>query len=293
MATRALYILANLRRRLGYDVPIRDPYGQLNEVSMDILSRTDLMSTWKTGILKTVAPYGTGTASVNIGSVTVTIVAPGVVDAAMTGRKWRADTDTAYYRILTANPGPNTLTLETAYNGDVNLILGAYQIYQDEYTLASDFDGFVVNIRDMVLDQQLDSRNIVYGEAVYGLDTPMGTPSMYCFVTPDSTGNWRIRLQPQATDVRYYEYTYRRKRTILNAWNDELDIPSEHDDMVLAGMRARITSDPKDIADFETYIRRFKTDKDKDSAVRHIMSGMRSQYAAIPLPRPGSRYMTP
>lgn len=272
--SKALVILAAVRRRLGQDIPIRDPYGILNVVSMDILSRLDYLPLWTVAILRTVAPYDDGTASVNITSKTVAGVGTTWTDA-MVGRKFKFDNDTAYYRIA-SRTNDTELKLEEAYAGDENASGEDYVIFQDEYSLASDFDGLVTYIKDLKNDKILDQRSILYGDAVYDMSVTAGSPDFAVMIRQDSSGYYQVRLQPSPNAVEIYEYRYRKKRTLLNEWGDLIDLPPEKEEVLIAGMLVKIAPSQTRHADYENYFRRFKADAKKDEGVRrYIRGGMR------------------
>jgi len=86
------------------------------------------------GIINTVAEV-TGTATITKGSATVTLGA--AIATTMAGRKFYIDNEFVPYRILTHTAGTVTLTLDATYKED-SVTAGAFTIFQDEYSLASD-----------------------------------------------------------------------------------------------------------------------------------------------------------
>jgi hypothetical protein len=286
----ALRMLAALRRKVGPKAPILDPYGLLNEVSMDILSRIDYHPLWKTAILRTVAPYTTGTVAITVAGTTVTGTDTVWTDA-MAGRKFKCTDDTAYYRIDSVTDGTH-LELETAYAESANAVAETYEIYQDEYSLASDFDGFKTRMHDLRNNKLLDHRAVEAGENVYIISTGTGSPDMVVPIGVDSDGNFMVRLQPSPNTVEIYECRYRKKRTLLNEWDDAIDFPPEDEEMFLAGLVARVVPTKGNVARFENYFKRFAADVPKDDTIRYIRGGMRGDSIGSEWPRHESGYLT-
>ena len=91
------------------------------------------------GAITTVAPYSTGTANCTNGSSTVTGGST-VWTSAMVGRKIQLQGDNAHYYIQSVN-SPTSITLAVPYQG-VNGTNVTYNIYKDEYKLASDVQSY-------------------------------------------------------------------------------------------------------------------------------------------------------
>lgn len=91
------------------------------------------------GAITTIAPYSTGTATCTNGSAS--IVGIGTIwSSSMVGRKIQLQGDQAHYYILTVNT-PTSITLAVPYQG-VSKVGGTYNIYKDEYKLASDVQSY-------------------------------------------------------------------------------------------------------------------------------------------------------
>jgi hypothetical protein len=272
-----------LRRKVGPDVRIPDAYGILNEVSMDILSRMDFQPLWKRAILRTVAPYDTGTVSVNVDSTTVTGVGT-TFTSAMVDRKIKLTNDTAFYRIASFTDATH-IELETAYAESANASGETYEIWQDEYSLESDFDGFRSPIRDLGNSKLLDHRDLIYGETLFVTSTAAGSPDMVVPIGVDSSGNYMVRLQPPPNAVHVYDVRYRKNRTILDEWDDLIDFPPKDEEMFMAGLVARVQPTKGNIGRFENYFSRFQADAKKDDNIRYVRSGMKRDFAGQEWPR--------
>lgn len=101
------------------------------------------------GVISTVAPYTTGTVSVVNGSSA--IIGVGTLwTSAMVGRKIRIASGQPYYRIKSIN-STTALTLTTLFQSDT-IVGGTYNIYKDEYRLASDVDTYktIVQIQNAI-----------------------------------------------------------------------------------------------------------------------------------------------
>lgn len=102
-----------------------------------------------TGLIVTVAPYTTGTVTAVNGSAS--IVGVGTTwTSAMVGRKIRIASGQPYYRIKSID-STTTLTLTTVFQ-DTSATTAAYNIYKDEYRLASDVDTYktIVQIQNAI-----------------------------------------------------------------------------------------------------------------------------------------------
>jgi len=92
-----------------------------------------------TGVINTVAPYSTGTATVTNGSVTITGSGTSWTSD-MVGRKIRVGNGQPYYRIKSIDSS-TSMTLVTQFQGSTSSG-NSYTIYKDEYRLASDVDTY-------------------------------------------------------------------------------------------------------------------------------------------------------
>lgn len=107
------------------------------QAGLDILTSIDLPYLMTDGLFPTVAIHETGNVDVTNGSATVSGGATSpVFTAAMVGRKFRIAGDNTAYRIKTFTSSTEII-LETNYVGSTDTD-ASYQIYQDEYRLASD-----------------------------------------------------------------------------------------------------------------------------------------------------------
>lgn len=91
------------------------------------------------GSVTTTAPYSTGKATCANGSAS--IIGSGTTwVSSMVGLKIQLQGDNAHYYILSVN-SPTSITLAVPYQG-VSASLATYNIYQDEYPLASDVQSY-------------------------------------------------------------------------------------------------------------------------------------------------------
>lgn len=109
------------------------------QMGLDRLTDKDLPYLMTDGSITTVAPYTTGTVTVTNNSKTVTGSGT-TFTSAMVGRKFRVDSENAYYRIG-AYVSATEITLEVVYQGDTDSAL-TYSIYKDEYRLPADLDVY-------------------------------------------------------------------------------------------------------------------------------------------------------
>jgi len=111
------------------------------QMGLDRLTDKDLPYLMTDGYITTVAPYETGTVTVTNNSKTV-IGSSTTFTAAMVGRKFRAASQNAYYRIA-AYVSATEITLEAVFQGTT--ASGAtYSIFKDEYRLPADLDVYKV-----------------------------------------------------------------------------------------------------------------------------------------------------
>lgn len=91
------------------------------------------------GVITTVAPYSTGTVTSVNGSSTVSGLGTNF-NSSMVGRKFQIQGDQAHYYILTVN-STISITLSVPYQGTAQSGV-TYNIYKDEYRLASDVQSY-------------------------------------------------------------------------------------------------------------------------------------------------------
>lgn len=145
----------------------------LNAVSR-VASAIEWPYLWTNDFFASVAEYTTGTVSVTNGSATVTGSGT-TFTSAMVGRKFRIDSQSAYYTILSV-ASATSLTLEQNFQGDTASAQN-YTIYQDEYLLRADVDLYKV-IRQIEDGRPLISRNISDFDKAIGAPEGMGSAVM-------------------------------------------------------------------------------------------------------------------
>lgn len=89
------------------------------------------------------APYRTGNASINTQATAVTFSTDVTLDSTFTGRKIFYNTNDNVYDFTFSNTTGGTIN--PPLSGDVNVVNGAFTVYQPIYALAPDFARFVKN----------------------------------------------------------------------------------------------------------------------------------------------------
>ena len=199
---------------------------------------------WRFGLknppaaLTTLAEYTTGSITVVNASPTITFsVAPAI---SMAGRKFFVETDPVVYRITAHTAASTTATLDSNYIGS-NASGAAFKIYQDEYTLASDFLRPVTKNQFLRRQDGFGYASIVSLEEMEGntaarvLWSGTDVPKQVAFI-----GDKRIKISPWTTLEKRFEYRYIYHPGVLTfdavAGTDTLIIQPSEDRVVVALM---------------------------------------------------------
>lgn len=147
MANRTVaMMIANVQRKVGPTVPRLDILQALNTAHLEVNGAYDWPWSYRETNIQVNPAYSTGTISVNVGSATVT-GAGTTWSTLWTNRRIRLDGNQDWP--ISAVGGVGTLTLEQPYHGAANLSGASYVIYQDVFTMPSDFEPG----RDLILLQ--------------------------------------------------------------------------------------------------------------------------------------------
>lgn len=150
-------------------------------------------------LVKLVAPYTTGTVTVNNGSTTVT-GAGTAWTAAMANRWFRCDSSFVFYKISTVNVGLQTLTLEATY-GEANAATQPYTIFQHVYAKPTDCR----EIRTIRYDYNMREVTKDYIDTLEPERSSTGQPVYWC---NRDDANWEVWPTP---DANYTLRMYYRK----------------------------------------------------------------------------------
>ena len=259
MGTAALNIVTKAYKRARVKgVPPYGAYTKLNSVMRQVLGRTEWSFMQASGNIVTVDAYDTGTIEVTNGSVDITGTDT-VWVAGMTGRKILIGTVEYTFTYVTGTTG----TLDRVFEGETADPL-SYIIYQDVYSLASDF-GELVIIRDQSNNADLARWSPEQIEEFHQTPTAAGTPVRFAFWEEDASGYQQIRFWPAPGDVISYKYLYKKSPTLIGAEGSELDSPAKYDDVVLDLLVAEFTQDPADLVQAEKSLLWMVRDNDRDS----------------------------
>jgi hypothetical protein len=144
MLTYGLDIINNFLWRVRQLQLLKEGQTEFYDVARDHVNRayyeilTDKPWPWALkdppGVLNVVAKV-TGTATIAHDSTSITLGA--TISSSMAGRWFEIDSEEVPYRISAHTAGTASLTLDATYK-EVAVSYGAFTIYKDEYTLASD-----------------------------------------------------------------------------------------------------------------------------------------------------------
>ncbi len=184
------------------------------------------------GLISLHPPVSAGTATVSLGSTTVTLTtAPtdNAVNFSVINQLIRFGNQTDIYRIATHTSATTTLTLDTAYLNPAQVGSGiSYTIMQNEADLASDVMRIVSPMRVYTSGFSWDNNYKIYGAALEAMEEayPLalietGVPDMFAFVGSTSAGVKRVRFNryggPTSNDKFRIEYDYLYRPTPLTS----------------------------------------------------------------------------
>lgn len=235
MANRTLAMMvANVQRKVGSGaaIPRMDIMQALNTAHLEIHGAYDWPWTYKETNIALNASYSTGTVSVNIASSTVTGVGT-AWDSSWTNRRIRLDNNQDW-PILSVQNGTQ-LTLEQGYRGAANLSGASYVIYQDVFTMPSDFEPG----KDLVLlqpDVRIRVRHIprlaleTQGVVLKSLFTNIAMG--YSDQGRNASGNYLIRLIPPPTNASTLRLVYKARPADFTSLSDFSWLPQTYQDIL-------------------------------------------------------------
>lgn len=205
------------------------------------------------GVLVTVAEITAGSVTVTQDSITITLTnAPA---ASVAGYKFFIDNDPVLYRIATHTAASTSATLDTAYIAATGAGK-SYHIFQDEYTLATDFlrpvnkkflkASDAINTIELTNQAELDGfRRLLWSGSEY--------PQKCAFIADD-----KVRLWPWPTFKKRWEYAYLYHPGVLDftgaGAGDTLIIQPAEDRVVVALMAVGNILLDKDDSRAETFL---------------------------------------
>lgn len=218
-------------------VPMATP--QEIRVFLDTANK-EVHSTWEWSWLYAeydvpiVAPYSTGTVSVNNGSAAV--VGTGTTwNPTWTGMRLRAGSSMTDWRVAAVTSG-TTLTLDQVTNLPANLTNATYLLYQDSYRMPADFDpGHDIFLGHMNLRYRLKHIPRMHAEMQMLTLKQLYTNSQmfYCDDGWDSTANrYRIRIIPPPGATQDYRLVYRKRVEDLDTMTEVTSIPESFDEIL-------------------------------------------------------------
>ena len=173
----------------------------------DILERRRWSWLLKTGQLTVPDQYNTGTATIAVGSTTVTINAPGVVAAAHVGLQFRIGVQLPIVTIIAADTGLNTYTIDQPWEPSP-ATAAAFSVYQAYVDVPSDFHAFI-----SVIDPFF-AQPIPYDSSVAQIDNldpqraAAGSPPKGLAFRDYFGGNPRYELWPHQRSAAVYPMVY-------------------------------------------------------------------------------------
>lgn len=158
----------------------------------------------------TTQSYNTGTVSINTGATAASFSSDVTTDATFVGRKIKFSGGEEVYEI-TSFGGATSLTIKPSFRSTANISNGSYVIFQNVYTMSSDFDRFPkmggvyrwegnkkTALPEEPYRQYLD-------DSTY---EPVPNPEKIRLVGQDTAGNQQVEIIPPPSIARNYGYDY-------------------------------------------------------------------------------------
>ena len=235
MANRTLaMMIANVQRKVGTGlaVPRLEIMQALNTAHLEVHGAYDWPWAYKETNISVQPSYSTGTISTTVGSTTVTGAGTTWVTN-WTNKRIRLDNNQDWP--IASVGGAGTLTLEQPYFGSANLSGASYVIYQDVFTMPSDFEPG----KDLILLQPdvrirvrhiprlaLETQSVVLKSLFTNI--AMG----YSDQGRDSAGLHQIRLIPPPTNSNVLRLVYKARPTDFAALTDTSWLPQTYQDIL-------------------------------------------------------------
>lgn len=177
------------------------------------------------------APYTTGTVSVNNGATAVTGVGT-TWNPSWIGMRLQVGSSMQDWRVASISSG-TTLTLDQTVNIPSNLANVSYSLYQDSFRMPTDFDpGHDIFLGHTALRYRLKHIPRQHAEVqMLTLKVLYTTSQMfYCDDGWDGTG-YRIRIIPPPGATQEYRLVYRKRPGDLDVNTETTDIPEPFDEI--------------------------------------------------------------
>lgn len=178
------------------------------------------------------APYTTGTVSVNNSSATVTGTGT-AWDVSWTGMRLRAGSGMADWRVASFGSG-SSLTLDQNVNVAANLSNVNYVLYQDSYRMPADFDpGHDIFLGNMQLRYRLKHIPRMHAEGQMLTLKVLYTNSQFFYTDDGWDGaGYRIRILPPPGIVQELRLVYRKRPGDLDTLTETTEIPEPFDEIL-------------------------------------------------------------
>ena len=235
MADRTLAaMISNVQKKTGVGpaIPRLEILQALNTAHLEIHGAYDWPWAYKEVNLNVNPSYSTGTVSVAVGSTIVTGVGT-AWDPTWTNKRIRLDNNQDW-PIATVS-GTGSLALSQAYHGTAALSGSAYVIYQDVFTMPSDFEPG----KDLVLlqpDVRIRVRNIprlaLETQSVVLKSLFTNIAMGYSDQGRTSAGLYQIRLIPPPTNTNSLRLIYKARPADFSALTDISWLPQTYQDIL-------------------------------------------------------------
>lgn len=235
MANRTFaMMIANVQRKVGSGaaIPRMEIMQALNTAHLEIHGAYDWPWAYKETNINVNPSYSTGTVSTTVGSTTVTGAGTTWVTN-WANKRIRLDNNQDWP--VASIGGAGTLTLSQAYHGTANLSGASYVIYQDVFTMPSDFEPG----KDLILLQPdvrirvrhiprlaLETQSVVLKSLFTNI--AMG----YSDQGRDSSGNYQIRILPPPTNTNTLRMVYKARPADFSALTDTSWLPQTYQDIL-------------------------------------------------------------
>lgn len=243
MADRTLgMMVANVARKVGVGpaIPRLEIIQAINNAHLELHGAYDWPWAYKETNVSIQPSYTTGTVSVNVGSTTVT-GAGTTWSTGWTNKRILLDNNTDWP--VASFGGANSATLSQAYFGSANLSGASYTIYQDVFTMPTDFEPG----KDLVLLQpdvrirvrhiprlSLETQSVVLKNLFTNI--AMG----YTEQGRNSDGTYTIRIIPPPTNTNVMRLVYKARPTDFAALADKSWLPQTYQDILELSAEAEV-----------------------------------------------------
>ena len=163
------------------------------------------------------APYTTGNASINTQDTLVGFFGGAVADSAMIGRLLKLNDNADVYTLI-GFTNTTTMTVSPMLSSDVNVVNGAFTIFQPYYALAGDFDRFPKNgglkfYQGGRITQVPEVRETPYYRDY--VPNPSSVPQTCRILTMGTDGVPYVELQAPPSKAYNVGYDYLKRPTIM------------------------------------------------------------------------------